>query len=191
LYSNQSKSATLVLGAPVHPDIGAGEAARHGRAEDPAVDGPAEPPPLPRLGGVAHLVLLPVRLDGEVDAAGVDRFLGQYGVDAVRPPQLHVDAGPQRQRGRLAARPGDRVPALQERDPVVVGDDDAGEAQPVAEQAGEQPLVGGRRDPVDIGVGVHDRADAALAQCHDERLHHDVGELAGAHGRRRHVPAAP
>ena len=53
---------------------------------------------------------------------------------------------------------GDAVQRLQERDREVVGDDRAGEAPGVAQQAGEQRRVGGDRHAVDVGVGVHHRA---------------------------------
>ncbi|MEY9490332.1 hypothetical protein RKD26_006126 [Streptomyces calvus] len=71
---------------------------------------------------------------------------------------------------------------LQEGDAEVVGDDGALEAPRVAEQPGQQRLVGGRGHAVDVVVGVHHGPGAALADGHLERRQQDVGPLAGAHG---------
>jgi hypothetical protein len=110
--------------------------------------------------------------------------------------ELDVDAGLERERRGLATVGGDAVHDLEERDREVVRDDRAVEAEPVAEQVGEQLAV--RRDghPVDLGVRVHHAPGTAVAQRHLERRQVHVGHLAGSgvHGRvvpprlRRRVP---
>ncbi len=80
---------------------------------------------------------------------------------------------------------------LEERDGEVVGDDDAVEAPPLAQQAREVLGARGHRDAVDVGVGVHDRADAALDHGHLERREEDVRHLARAGGHRGVVAPGP
>ena len=92
--------------------------------------------------------------------------------------ELDVDARLQRQRARLADRAGDPVHDLHERDRPVVRDDDALEAPLVAQHAGQQRRVGRDRQPVDVAVGVHDRARAALPHRHLERRQQHVAQRA-------------
>ncbi len=101
--------------------------------------------------------------------------------------QLDVDARRQRQRARLAGRGRDAVHDLHERDRPVVRDDDALEAPLVAQHAGQQPRVGRDRQPVDVAVGVHDRARAALPDRHLERREQHVAQRARADRDRRVV----
>ncbi len=80
---------------------------------------------------------------------------------------------------------------LQERDAVVIGDDHPVEAELVPQQAGQQVVVGGGRHPVDVGVGVHHRARAALPDRQLERRQEDLGELTRADADRTEVTAGP
>ncbi len=104
--------------------------------------------------------------------------------------QLDVQARLQGQRGGLTRRRGHRVLGLQERDRVVVRDDQAVETQRVPQQAGQQLAIARYRDPVDVGVGRHDRPRAA-PERHLERHQDDVGELAAADGHGGHVAPGP
>lgn len=103
--------------------------------------------------------------------------------------QFDVHARRERRAGRLPEGARHAVQGLEEGDAEVVGDDGPGEAPSVAEQPGQQLLVGRRRDAVGVGVGVHHRADAALAHRHLERRQDDVGALPAAHADRREVAA--
>ncbi len=87
--------------------------------------------------------------------------------------------------------PGDAVQGLEEGDAEVVGDHGAGESPGVAQEFGEQPVVGGGRHAVGVGVGVHHRPHAALADRHLEGRQDHVGALAGAHADRREVAPGP
>ena len=80
---------------------------------------------------------------------------------------------------------GDPVHGGQERDRPVVGDHRALEAPLVAQHLGEQPGVGTGRDAVDVGVGVHHRADPTDRDGRLERGQDDVAQLARPH---RHRP---
>jgi hypothetical protein len=77
----------------------------------------------------------------------------------------------------------------QEGDAPVVGDDDALEPPLLAQDLGQQTGVGGRRKPVDLAVGVHHRARAALAHGHLERRQEHVAPDARAGGNRSVVAA--
>ena len=115
---------------------------------------------------------------------------GQRGTVAGDAGQFDVQARLQGQRGGLRWRRGYRVLRLQERDRVVVRDDQAVEAQRVPQQTGQQLAVTRYGDPVDVGVGRHDRPRPA-AQRHLERHQDHVGELAAADGHRGHVAPGP
>ena len=112
-----------------------------------------------RAGQVALLPQHPGR--GPVDQLGrhpaVPDRADQRGAVAGDAGQLDVQARFQGQRGGLAGRGGHRVLGLQERDRVVVRDDQAVETELVAQQPGQQLAVGRHRDPVDVGVGRHHR----------------------------------
>src|SRR5690606_39193610 len=112
--------------------------------------------------------------------AGLDRFDEGFG-EGVDGGEFDVDAGAEGEAGRLGAVRGDAVQGLQEADGEVVGDDRAGEAPFVAQQPGEQVLVGGHRDAVDLRVRVHHGPGAAEAERHLEGRQDDVGQFAGAH----------
>jgi hypothetical protein len=133
--------------------------------------------------------------DGPVD----ERLVERTGADTVRQRlqvgvsggQLDVDAGLERERGGLPTVGGDRVHDLEERDREVVGDDDAVESPPLAQNSRE--VLGARRhrNAVDVGVRVHQRPCTALEDRHLERREEDVGDLAGARAHRRMVAARP
>ncbi len=118
---------------------------------------------------------------GLVQRARLDQLLQLPVPGGVR--QLHVDARGQRQRPGRTRGPRDPVHRLQERDGEVVGHDDPVEPPLPAQQVGEQRLVGGTGDAVDVGVAVHHRADA-LAHGHLERRQDHVGELTRTHRHR-------
>ena len=93
---------------------------------------------------------------------------------------LDVDARRERAaQPRQASRPhgaacaGRGCPSSRRRRPL--------KAPLLAQDPGEQAFVGGRGDTVDVGVGVHDRADLALGDDHLEGRQDDVGELARTH----------
>ena len=152
---------------------------------------------LERLRGEqAQLLLLRQRAQhGPVDERHVERA----GAHAVRQRlqvgvsggQLDVDAGLERERGRLAAVRGDRVHDLEERDREVVGDHDAVKAPPLAQDACEVLGVRRHRHAVDVGVGVHHRPGATLEDRHLERRQEDVRQLAGSRAHGRVVAARP
>ena len=125
-----------------------------------------------------------------VDPSGRDLVQQRLAV-AERAGQLDVDPGGQRVRGRLALGLRDPVHDLQEGHRPVVRDDGAGEAPLVAQHAGEQGVVGGHRDPVDVGVGVHHAADAGVPDGVLERRQDHVGELARPHADRGVVAGGP
>ena len=104
--------------------------------------------------------------------------LDQGGV-GVQGGQLDVDAGLERELRCLTGVGGDLVHRLEEGHGEVVGDDDPVEAPSVAQELGE--VFAGCRDghPVDLGVGVHHRAHAAVTDRHLERRQEDVRHLAG------------
>ena len=79
--------------------------------------------------------------------------------------------------------------AARNADREVVGDDGALEAPDLAQQLGEQARVGRRRHAVDVGVRVHHRAHAALADRHLERRQQHVRQLARTHRHGRQVAA--
>ena len=79
---------------------------------------------------------------------------------------------------------------LQERDRVVVRDDQAVETELVPQQRGQQFAVARHRNPVDVGVGRHHRPRPAPDR-HLERHQEHVGELAAADGHRRQVAGRP
>src|SRR5690606_21857805 len=118
--------------------------------------------------------------EGFADGAGLDRFDEGFG-EGVDGGEFDVDAGAEGEDRRLGAVRGDAVQGLQEADGEVVGDDRAGEAPFVAQQPGEQVLVGGHRDAVDLRVRVHHGPGAAEAERHLEGRQDDVGQFAGAH----------
>ncbi len=109
--------------------------------------------------------------------------------DGVR--QLDVDARFQGEHAGTGVVLGDAVHQGQERDRPVVRDDRAGEAPLVSQHLGEQPRVGAGRDTVDVGVGVHHRADATEPDSHLERRQHHVDQLPAAHPDRAVVAGAP
>ncbi len=80
--------------------------------------------------------------------------------------QLDVDARPQCHPRRLGRARRDGVQGEEETDRVVVGDHRAREPPPLAQQAGQQVLIGGGGHAVDLRVGVHHRPRAAQPQCH-------------------------
>ena len=92
--------------------------------------------------------------------------------------QFDVDPGRKREPGGLRGRVGDLVGGLQEREAEVVGDDGARELPLLAQDLGEQPGVGVGGQAVDVVVGGHDGAGAAVAHRHLERGQDDVRELA-------------
>ncbi len=122
------------------------------------------------------------------DPALGDR-LDQRGAEGLDGGQFDVDARPQRGARGVGPVGGEAVQGLQEGDAEVVGDDGSLEPPGVAQQPGQQRLVGRGRHTVDVGVGVHDGAGAALAHGHLERRQQDVGPFAGAHGRGGEVAA--
>ena len=95
-----------------------------------------------------------------------------------RPPAPAAAASPR--------SPATSVQGLQEGDGEVVGGDGPGEPELVAQQGRQQRRVGGGRDAVDVGVGVHHRPGAG-SQRHLERRQDDVGELARPDRHRREV----
>ena len=144
----------------------------------------------------AELELLPEHAGGRAvdqllgDVAGGNRRQQRVAV-AAGARQLHVKPGRERQRGRAARVGRDPVLELEEGDREVVGDDDAVEAELVAEQVGQQARVGAGGHAVAVDVGRHHRPGAADSDRHLERGQDDVGELARAHRDRRVVPARP
>ena len=118
---------------------------------------------------------------GAVDQRLVDPAVAhggrERGGEGVACRQLDIDAGHQRESGRLAEIRGDAVHRVQERHREVVGDYDAVEAPALAQDAGQELLGGRHRHAVDRGVRVHDRARAAVADGHLEGREQHVGEL--------------
>jgi len=90
-----------------------------------------------------------------VDRAGPD-LVEQVLAVAERVGQLDVDPGAQRECARIAVRGGHAVHRREERDRPVVGHDGALETPVVAQDSGEQGLVGTGGDAVDVVVGVHE-----------------------------------
>ena len=144
----------------------------------------------------AELLLLRERTQhGPVDEGLVERARP----DAVRQRrqvgvpggQLDVDAGLERQRSGLAAVGGDRVHDLQERDREVVGDDDAVEAPPFAQERRQVLGVRRHRHAVDVVVGVHHRPRTALEDRHLERGQERVRDLPRTGAHRGVVAAGP
>ncbi len=127
--------------------------------------------------------------EGLVDGAFFDR-LHERGAEGLDRGQLDVDAC--RERVARGIRPPSAVAVqlLEEGDREVVGDHGALEAPLVTEESGEKRRIGGGRDAVKVGVRVHHRADAALADSHLERGQEHVGELASAHRDGGEVAAA-
>ena len=103
--------------------------------------------------------------------------------------ELDVDARLEGERARLADRAGHPVHDLRERDRPVVRDHDALEPPLVAQHARQQPRVRRDRQPVDVAVGVHHRARAALPDRHLERREQHVAQRARADRDRRVVPS--
>ena len=99
--------------------------------------------------------------------------------------QLDVDTGLQGLARGVAEVTRDVVQEVQERHAEVVGDDRAVEAPLVPQEPRQDRGVGGDRYAVDLGVGVHDRARAAVEDRHLERHEQDVRDLTGTrvHGR--------
>ncbi len=108
--------------------------------------------------------------------------LGQGRAEGLDGGQFDVDARPERGSGGVRPVGGDAVQGLEEGDAEVVGDDGAVEAPGVAEQSGQQVLVGRGGHAVHVRVGVHHGPGAALADRHLEGRQQDVGTLARAHG---------
>ena len=86
---------------------------------------------------------------------------GQVPVAPVR-GELHVEAGQQGETGGVHFVSGAVVEVLQAADPEVVGDRDAGEAQFVTEQLGQELGRSVKGQAVDLVVRRHDRSDAGL-----------------------------
>ena len=80
---------------------------------------------------------------------------------AVGSRELDVDAGPQRECGRLLDRRDEVVVVGELADTEVVGDDAAGEPPLAAEDVGQEPSVGAARHAVEFVVRVHHGARRA------------------------------
>jgi hypothetical protein len=133
----------------------------------------------------AELRLLPEHPPGgAIHQRLVDRAVleggQQRGAEAAHGWKFHVHARREGQRRRLTGRAHDPVQGLQKRHSEVVGHHGAVETPAVAEHGGEQVGVRGGGYAVDLGVRVHHRTGAAVADRHLERQQVDVGELARA-----------
>ena len=95
--------------------------------------------------------------------------------------ELYIHTGGQGCHGCFCPRAGNAMKYPQERDAEVVGHHSALEAPGVAQDAGQQPFVGRGRYPVDLCVGMHDRAHTAFADGHLERGQEHVRELTRPH----------
>ena len=105
--------------------------------------------------------------------------------------QLDVDARFERLGRGVGRVSGHAVHGGQERHRPVVGHDRALEPPLAAQHFGEQPRVGTGRNTVDVGVGVHHRADPGEGDRGLERRQHDVHQLAAAHRDRPVVAGGP
>ncbi|MBW8706149.1 hypothetical protein MBT84_41690 [Streptomyces sp. MBT84] len=104
--------------------------------------------------------------------------LDERGAERLHGGQFDVDSGAQGGAGRLAPVAGDPVQCPQEGDAEVVGHDRAVESPDIAQQPGEQILVGRRGHAVGVVVGTHDGPGSALADRHLEGRKQDVGAFA-------------
>ena len=124
-----------------------------------------------------------------VDATVVER-LGERRPVRRGARQLGVDAGHQREPGRLPEVAGQAVGRGQHLDGDVVGRDDAVEAPLIAQDRAEELGRGVARDPVDVAVGGHHRGETREPDRRLEREQLLVAQLARPDMGGRHVHPA-
>ena len=109
---------------------------------------------------------------------------------AVGVRQLDVQSGGEGHRGRLLGARREAVVLGQLAHREVVRDHHAVEAPLLPQELGQEPAVAAARHPVELVVGVHERAQPGRAHDGLERVQVDLAELARAEVHRRPVHPA-
>ena len=103
--------------------------------------------------------------------------------------QFDVHTGSQCESCGLTAACGELVHRVEEGHREVVGNRHTVEPPATPQDVGEVGGRGSRRQPVDLGVGVHDRPRSALDDRHLERRQVDIRQLARPRVHGRVIPA--